>query len=203
MADMPTKAQSAPNTTRAAATPATARPWSFSQNQNRTKPDETPPSPRNGPLIINHLQPKTRSRRPVLPSRNACCNHAASGILDEHLKSTALPIRHFNAKTRSHKRRREQSKPVKSFSASLRLRAFALTSLSTARLSSSGIVLSFSLQIRVHPCLSVVASLFSCGSALLGLFLVTQRPLNDRLTTVCGNLTTTQGNRPVTQGNSR
>ena len=46
-----------------------------------------------------------------------------------------------------------------------------------------------------------VASLFGCGSAALRLSLVTQRPLNDSLTTVCGNLTTTHGNLTVTVGN--
>ena len=38
-------------------------------NQNRTKPDETPPSPRNRPLIINHLRKQTGRARPVLLSR--------------------------------------------------------------------------------------------------------------------------------------
>jgi hypothetical protein len=98
--------------------------------QNRTKPDETPPSPRNGPLINSHLQPQTGRPRPILPSRNPSCNHVRSGIL------ALLP-------------------------ASLRLRAFALNSLSSTRLSSPSIIFLSSFQIRVHPCSSVVASLFA------------------------------------------
>jgi hypothetical protein len=72
MADMPTKVQSVPNTDRAGATPATARRWSFSENQNRTKPDETPPSPQNGPLFINNLQQQAGHGRPVLLFKSPC-----------------------------------------------------------------------------------------------------------------------------------
>ena len=37
-----------------------------SQHQNRTKPDEIPPSPRDGPLIINDFRRPSGRARPVL-----------------------------------------------------------------------------------------------------------------------------------------
>ena len=59
-------------------------------------------------------------------------------------------------------------------------------------------------KVQSVPTLSVIVSLLGCGSvgsAALRLSLVTQRPLNDSLTTVCGNLTTTHSNLTVTVGN--
>jgi len=63
------------------------------------------------------------------------------------------------------------------------------------------ILSSKSVLIGVHPWLISSLGCGSAGSAALRLFLVTQRPLNDSLTTVCGNLTTTHGNLTVTVGN--
>jgi len=72
-------------------------------------------------------------------------------------------------------RRREGFHRFALLPAPLRLCAFALNLLSNTRLSSSGIILSFSVQIRVHPCLSVV-DFFIFVAALPAMVSAVQNP---------------------------